>query len=287
MRLYNAKGSIYRRGPDRYVAPVRVCPAYRQYTERLYQFGTNGYLIRGNDGDALVVDPTSTDLPSLRELQHDLGETAVSACLVTHYHADHCDGAAELRGFGAHVVLHPWVAEPLADVRGTQAPWLPFQDLRPDELWPETGEWAWRDLTFRVAPFPGQTLWHCAFASRIDGRLVAFVGDSFQPPSRWNGTGGFCAYNRSLFGDGFARSARLLLDWRPQWLAAGHGTISSFEPARFHRVRRWARSAERAVRALCPSGDLMRDYYAWGTGGRRSPYAREKRLERSIPEGER
>ena len=279
MDVLEAKGAMYGRRSDTYVPPVRVLPAYRQYSDRLFQFGTNGYLIRSRAGGALVVDPTVSDLPALRSLLADLGAPQIEGSLVTHYHADHCDGAPALRQEGARVVLHPWVAEPLANVKATLAPWLPLEDLHPDELWPETGDWKWQDLTFRVAPFPGQTLWHCAFAARIDGNLVAFVGDTFQPPSRWNGTGGFCAFNRSLFRQGFDRSARLLLDWRPHWLAAGHGTVSRFDALRFRAVRRWSRRAEERIRALCPSGDLERDYYHWGTGGPRSPYRPEPRLK--------
>jgi len=267
---------------DGYIEPLDARSAYHRYTENLYQFGMNGYLLRSRSGEALVVDPAEADLPSLRQL---LAETGLhpSIVAVTHYHADHCDGAAALRAEGARLVLHPWVAEPLRDVRATKAPWLPLGDIRPDQTWPETGEWRWQEYTFRVAPFPGQTLWHCVFGARIDGRIVAFMGDTFQPASRWNGTGGFCAYNRSLFRDGFSRSARLLLDWSPDWLAAGHGTVARFEPARFRQVIRWARRAERAVREICPAGSLERDYYAWGAGGRRSLYQMDRRLATTLP----
>ncbi len=259
-----AKGSMSRPLPDGHVEPAEAGPAWRRYTENLYQFGANGYLLRSRSGAALVVDPAQSDLDALRTLLAETG-SSVEACVVTHYHEDHCDGIPALRREGARVVLHPWVAEPLRDVLATKAPWLPAADIVSDETWPEAGEWQWREYTFRVAPFPGQTLWHCAFAARIDGRLVAFVGDTFQPASRWNGTGGFCAYNRSLFRDGFARSARLMLAWAPEWLAAGHGTVVRFQPARFRDVIRWSRKAERAVAALCPTGRPERDYYAWGT----------------------
>ncbi len=281
LAFYAAKGSMTDPRPDAYVQPLTAVPAWRQYTENLFQFGMNGYLLRSRTGEAVVVDPAEADLPSLRQLLSDIGSPGPSVCAVTHYHADHCDGATALRAQGARLVLHPWVAAPLADVRGTQAPWLPLANLIPDETWPETGEWRWNEYAFRVAPFPGQTLWHCAFGAAIDGRVVAFVGDTFQPASRWNGTGGFCAYNRSLFREGFHRSARLMRDWRPDWLAAGHGTVSLFEPARFQEVMRWTGRAERAVAALCPSGSLERDYYAWGTGGERAPYRPEARLAAS------
>ena len=265
LAFYAAKGSMTGPYRDAYVAPSRTEPSWRRYSDSLFQFGMNGYLLCSRSGETLAIDPAASDLPHLETLLSATGLARPSWCAVTHYHGDHCDGVPSLRRAGARLVLHPWVAEPLADVRAVRAPWLPREDLRPDETWPETGTWRWHEYTFRVAPFPGQTLWSCVFAARIDGRQVAFTGDTFQPASRWNGTGGFSAYNRSLFGGGFARSARLLLDWSPDWLAAGHGTVCRFEAARFRAVIRWSRKAERAVRDLCPSGTLA-DYYAWGMG---------------------
>jgi glyoxylase-like metal-dependent hydrolase (beta-lactamase superfamily II) len=270
LALYRAKGSIAAGAPDAYVDPVATAGAARRYSEHLHQFGGNGYLLTSRSGEAMVVDPTLPDLPALEELRAAVGSPRVTACVVSHYHYDHCDAGPELgKRFGARLVLHPWVAEPLRDVRSLEAPWLPPESIHADELWPEEGEWRWSEYVFRVAPFPGQTRWHCVFMAEIDGRRVAFTGDSFQPASRWNGTGGFCAYNRSLFQDGFARSARLMLAWAPDWLAAGHGTVARYDAARFRAVIGWSRRAEAAVRALCPTGDLDRDYYAWGRGATR------------------
>ena len=84
---------------------------------------------------------------------------------------------------------------------------------------------------------------------------------SFQPPSRWNGTGGFCVANGSRFRDGFIPSARLALDWRPDIVATEHATFYRFAPSRFRKIIAWAGRAETAVRALCPGGRID-EYYA-------------------------
>jgi len=95
----------------------------------------------------------------------------------------------------------------------------------------------------------------------VDGKKVMFGGDSFQPASRWNGTGGFCAHNNSRFRNGFVPSARLALRWKPDILASGHRAFFRFTPSRFRRILKWAAFAEKAVRVLCPSGNLEADYY--------------------------
>jgi hypothetical protein len=100
--------------------------------------------------------------------------------------------------------------------------------------------------------------------AEIDSRRVLFGGDNFCPNTRWNGTGGFCAYNRSRFREGYIPSARLALSWSPDIIASGHGTYYAFRPTRFQKIVEWAQSAARAVAALCPTGDLETDYYHWG-----------------------
>src|SRR5205823_10480309 len=116
--------------------------------------------------------------------------------------------------YGATIWMHPWVAEILRKPHLRRLPWLPPQPICPDSLWPERGKWRWNEYEFQIAPFPGQTWWHCAFQTSVDGRQVLFGGDNFQPASRWNATGGFCAYNGSRFREGFVRSARQVLEWK-------------------------------------------------------------------------
>ena len=207
---------------------------------------------------------TTCSLPITTRINAAACKPAIA--LVTHYHLDHCDGTEYLRRrHGTKLILHPRVASALKEVRTLQAPWLPRRPIHPNGLWPDEGLWQWKEYQFRVAPWPGQTWWHCLFMTDIAGQEVAFAGDTFQPPTRWNGTGGFCAYNRSSFSQGFIPSATRILEWQPDIVAAGHGTVCVFNPARFEKIMAWARRAEQAVTELCPTGDLDRDYYHWGT----------------------
>ena len=121
--------------------------------------------------------------------------------------------------WGAHVWLHPWVAEPIANRQRYDVPWLPAETIEAGRLLPEEGVFRWQEFRFQIRPFPGQTWWHCAFDTHVDGRHVLFSGDNFQPPTRWNGTGGFCAYNGSCF---TASSARTGIDLAPDLICNGH-----------------------------------------------------------------
>jgi glyoxylase-like metal-dependent hydrolase (beta-lactamase superfamily II) len=272
LAFYQAKGQISPGENDDYLAPLMLACGAQQVLPNLYQFGTNGYLLRAKNGAGLVIDPQQPDMPALEALLAELGDVRPTATTASHYHLDHCDAIPYLQQrYGARACLHPWVAEPLRNMQQVEVPWLmalPVQSVTADELWPERGIWRWNEYEFQVAPWPGQTRWHCLFQTSIGGQRVAFGGDSFQPASRWNGTGGFCAYNASRF-EAFSDSAALLLAWRPDVLACGHATYYHFHASKFRKIIRWAHEAEQATRALCQSGDLERDYYFIDEAGQR------------------
>ena len=201
-------------------------------------------------------------MPGLERVLAELGGLRPTAATVSHYHFDHSDALPYLKErHGTRSVLHPWVAQPLIGDVKQKVPWNVPEPLKIDELWPEKGKWTWNECKFAVAPLPGQTWWHTGFMTTINGQRVAFTGDTFQPATRWHGTGGFCSYNNSRFADGFIPSARQLLKWKPDICIAGHGTYCAFSPSYYRKVIRWAKRAQQVLTQLCPSGDLEADYY--------------------------
>lgn len=262
MACYRAKGQVSPGEPDRYVPVEFLDCGARRISAHLYQYAGNGYLLTSQGGEALVIDPHRPEMEALEALLQELGSPRPTACAVSHYHYDHCDAIPYLRQrYGARAWLHPVIAAPWQDPQHSYLPWLLPEPLEADQLWPERGSWQWNEYLFQVAPWPGQTWGHCAFMAPVDGAEVLFAGDSFTPTSKWNGTGGFCAYNNSRFADGFVPSALLALSWEPQIVAAGHGNTYYFSRSKFRKIAAWALRAEAAVRALCPSGDLEQDYY--------------------------
>ncbi|MCE9612729.1 MAG: MBL fold metallo-hydrolase [Lentisphaerae bacterium] len=263
MRLYRAKGSICAGEKDHFLRAEPRPNRARQYLPHLYQFDENSYLLISATGETLVVDPSRAHSRAMAGLIQELGVRPPQVILATHIHSDHCGAMMALRKeTGARICLHPRVAAPLRQVDRQFYLYAPSTPVAADELWPQIGTWRWQEYAFTVAPWPGQTWWHCAFMTRIDGRKVLFGGDSFMPASRWNGTGGFCALNNSRFRTGHMASARLAIRWQPDILANGHGAVFRFTDSRFRRIIRWAQSAEKAMQDLCPTGSLAKDYYA-------------------------
>lgn len=261
LRLIRAKGSVCAGEPNRWVDLEPMACGARRVLPHLYQFGANSYLLVSRSGEGLVVDPQLTEFYHLESLMKELGLDRISVGTASHYHLDHSDGLGQLRDrYGARSWLHPWVAEPILDRNRYDVPWLPTQSVPVDRLLPENGPFRWQEYRFRSHAFPGQTRWHAAVDGEIDGCRVLFSGDNFQPPSRWNGTGGFCAYNGSRFSEGFGRSAALVLELAPDLICNGHGCVYRFAPSHYRRIERWSRTAEAAVKALCPSPDWLADY---------------------------
>jgi glyoxylase-like metal-dependent hydrolase (beta-lactamase superfamily II) len=259
--FYRAKGSICAGEKDHFIIPTETAAGGRRLLPHLYVGPANAYLLLSESGEALMVDPTLADVKSFESLlQGPLRGVRPTAALVSHAHHDHYEGIPYLqKQYGVKAWLHPRLAEAIR--KHPRGLYRSARPLRIDHVWPETGAWQWNEYTFQVAPWPGQTWWHCVFMAAVDGQKVMFGGDSFQPASRWNGTGGFCAANLSRFWDGYIPSAELALRWRPDILACGHRTVYRFTASRFRRIIRWARFAEQATRALCPSGKLAQDYY--------------------------
>lgn len=263
LNFYRAKGSICAGEKDRWLVPEPLGGGVSRVLPHLYMGSGNAYLLHSENGEALIVDPTRSDIRQFeRLLTGPLRGVRPTAALVSHAHTDHYEGVPYLqRRYHAQSWIHPRLAEAITAPAYRHGLYRARWPLRIDRLWPETGRWQWNEYTFEVAPWPGQTWWHCVFMATIDGQKVMFGGDSFQPASRWNGTGGFCSCNISRFRDGYIPSARLALRWKPDILANGHRCVFRFTAARFRRIIRWAHFAEKATLALCPSGDLEKDYY--------------------------
>lgn len=261
LAFVKAKGSVCAGAIDHWFGVEALGNGISRVLPNLFMWGGNTYLLAGQNGEGLVIDPTLPSIERIGEVMAIAGVDRVTVATATHYHRDHSDGLNWVRKqYGAKVWLHPWVAKPMVDRNVMDVPWLPADSIVPDRLLPEEGAFKWGEYDFQIRPFPGQTLWHCAFDTDIFGQHVLFSGDNFQPPTRWNGTGGFCAFNGSRFIDGFGRSAQVVLDLKPDLICNGHGCVYRYDADLYRRILKWATQAEKAVRDLCPSGDWVQDY---------------------------
>ncbi len=261
-KFYESKLSICPGIKDKLVFPEILSGGFEKIFPHLYRYIKNGLLLVSDSGEALVIDPTMNEMEKLEELVKKLGSPKLTAAIVSHYHLDHCDAIPYLRKkHNTKAYLHPAVAKPLSGPDKYWVPWRMPEVMKPDKLLPENGEWQWNEYKIKVAHFPAQTWWHAVYQTNVDGVEVQFGGDNFQPAARWNGTGGFCSYNGCRFIEGWHDSAQLVIDWKPEMIVNGHGNAFYFQAEQFREIKKWALKAEKATAALCPSGDLEKDYY--------------------------
>jgi glyoxylase-like metal-dependent hydrolase (beta-lactamase superfamily II) len=187
-------------------------------------FGTNCWILGGEEStDAVVVDP-GYDAEGIRSLLAQVGRRPVAA-LLTHAHLDHASAAGEFAGEEVPVFIHPEDAVAYDDLDrwnpGFENPLEPVKDLRTIA----DGEvLRFADLSIVVRHTPGHTPGHCSFAveSALAGGDLVFAG----------------TIGRSDFANSSPEDMRRSLRWfltleDPTEVLPGHG-----EPTTVGRERR-------------------------------------------------
>lgn len=110
----------------------------------------------------------------------------LAGCLVTHYHADHCGGAARVRGLGLRVYGSAETANALAyadeertQVRAAREASIYPSDyrLQAAEIQPVAGSLAYGAIVVEVVQTPGHCDGHVVFDVTIGRKRVLFSGD--------------------------------------------------------------------------------------------------------------
>ena len=226
----------------------------------LYLTG-NTYALASRDGPVLLVDAYSLNLTQrVAELRRDFGLGPVEVVTVSHAHNDHYTGIFALAERERFAV---WALDRVADV--ISDPWrfrAPYVDARPVSVarrLADGEEVAWREYRLRAVHHPGQTVFGMGLEVTVDGKRCVFTGDNFYHAGQYTGSGGWSALNRGL-PRGYERTARRILEARPDWILAEHGGAFAFNEEDFGRRVRWAAAAAVAADAIALSGDHAWDW---------------------------
>ncbi len=202
--------------------------------------GTNSYVVAGDGGRCVVIDPGSADAAHLRRLA-DLGAArgGIAAILLTHGHPDHREGALELAALSGAPVL----AAVSSDVAGVEA------RLADGDVVQVGGR------ALRVLHTPGHRFDHLCFLledaqTALAGDLVAGVGTVVIAPPE----GDLRAYLASL---------RRLQGLGLRQILPGHGPAIDDPPALLERYIRHRQEREQQVLAgLVGGADKVNDLVA-------------------------
>lgn len=221
----------------------------------------NTFALASKDGPVLLVDPYALNLVQrVQELRRDHGVGPVEVVMVSHAHNDHYTGIFALPKRESFQV---WVLDRIADVIGNpgrfRAPYVDARIVKTDRRLKHEETVTWREYRLKIYHLPGQTLFAMGLEVDVDGKKCLFTGDNFYHVDQYTGSGGWSGMNRGLPG-GYARSAQLVLDIRPDWVLAEHGGAFEFNAEDFRRRVRWAKEAAAVADALSPSGNHTHDW---------------------------
>ncbi len=136
---------------------IRICP--------LAPLGTNCYIIKAENGDAAVIDPTSFG-PALRRALEEEGISELKYILLTHGHFDHITGADKLRtAFSGEIAIHRLDAPCLESSNESRAAdfGYPFKSFKEDIILEDGDKLPFGDGEIEVIHTPGHTVGSVCF----------------------------------------------------------------------------------------------------------------------------
>ncbi len=233
---------------------------WRKLSPHLFLTG-NTFVLRSEAGPIVVIDPFGAKLAEqIRRLQQNEQLGPIEVVLISHAHNDHYVGLHQLPNRESFEV---WtledIARPIAEPLRVTAFGLDARSIRTDR-WLKANETAtWREFSFAVRHFPGQTYFTMGLQTVIDGRQCFFTADNFFHADQFSGSGGWSGRNRG-WPDLYAQSAQAVLDAKPDWVLAEHGGAFAFNAEDFQRRVAWGKAAAKAADAISPSGRFRRDW---------------------------
>ena len=142
--------------------------------------GTNCFIIAGESGRAVVIDPASS--AEVLEYLKANGLT-LGAIMITHGHYDHFAGAAELKAeTGAEIIAPEADREMLQSAEKSWSDFMPvpFRPVTPDRTFVDGDTFSVCGMEFSVMAAPGHTAGSCLLFCKTDSgerSEVIFAGD--------------------------------------------------------------------------------------------------------------
>jgi glyoxylase-like metal-dependent hydrolase (beta-lactamase superfamily II) len=193
-------------------------------------FGTT-FIILGNQQNCILIDFPGSDLmfaydyEELNRVMQENNIKKIDFVIPTHYHDDHIGGIPLLQqNYNVKVYALENIVDVLENPTHYRIGCLIDTPIKVDRVLKDGEIFKWDEYEFQIFHFPGQTEYHMGLFSKIDGKTVFFVGDSFQPfllggPETNNNCINLCQLGENV---GSVKCLDILLKCNPDYLASSH-----------------------------------------------------------------
>lgn len=193
-------------------------------------FGTT-FILLGNQQNCILIDFPGSDLlfaydyEELNKILQENNIKKIDFVIPTHYHDDHIGGIPLLQQkYNIKVYALENIVDVLENPTHYRIGCLIDTPVKVDRVLKDGEIFKWDDYEFQIFHFPGQTEYHMGLFSRIDGKSVFFVGDSFQPfllggAETNNNCINLCQLGKNI---GTVKCVDILMKCNPEYLASSH-----------------------------------------------------------------
>lgn len=214
--------------------------------------GSISKLLVSDSGMALAFDWGYMPNGILEELKTQLGIERIQAVLFSHYHDDHIAQSAELR---LHEGAEIWAFENMLDIlehpERYNLPCLWREPLLVDRVLRDGERIYWEGLDLRCFHLPGQTEYSMGLFLLDGGKRILLTGDNIPAPREGALLRGqFCCRNHQTLGEGYIKSAKLMLQLQPELLVGSHWEAFEVTREQLEEHLEWAEETQRAVAEL-------------------------------------
>ncbi len=234
-------------------------PAFSRVLPHLVYIDFTSYIIISESGKGFLVDFGYVDHNCIKRLSEEFGLKHIDVITISHYHDDHIARISEMQYRHAssphrdlEIETQVWTIEEMADIlknpKGYNIPCLFPSNL--DAVVLKSGSKVrWEEFDLYFYHMPGQTEFAQGLFADIDGRRVLFTGDNI-----WIATDGHLVtpviFKNVMIPAHLQRSARIMLEMKPDILCTGHTGATVVEPGMLEGYVAWTNELDRRLSEL-------------------------------------
>lgn len=222
------------------------------------------YLICEDDGHAVLIDAGFVNWEGYENLIERLKSNGdlkkIDIIIPTHYHSDHVASTVGIADhYGSKVYALDLMADILEEPHRFSLPCLSYRPIPVDCRFKDGESFTWKNWTFTLYHFPGQTYWHQAIVAEKAGKRFLFGGDSLD---NFDHIRCIDPLNYVPISDtaGAMKCVNVMEKVRPHYIGTGHQGLRTWDLKYLEPMRAHVQARNDALRKLIAQPDPNMGY---------------------------